>query len=106
MNSLIDTPLHRAIKKAFPQTSWPQDAIDLLDKFVDGELIEAKELKRDEMLIMFDLAIATISALIHSTQRKRRSKHPQKEPTFWKILTFILCVIAFCFICYFLATEI
>lgn len=58
MNELIDTPLHRAIKRAFPQTNWPQTAIELLDKFVDGEVIEAKELKRDEMLIMFDLATA------------------------------------------------
>lgn len=56
--SLINTPLHQAIKRAFPQTNWPEKAIFELSKFKEGEPIVSSELSKDQLLIFVDLATA------------------------------------------------
>ena len=56
--SLINTPLHSAIKRAFPQTDWPQSAIDLLSLYDEGEDILASTLSNKDREILNDLATA------------------------------------------------
>lgn len=56
--SLNNTPLHNKIKRAFPQTDWPQSAIDLLSLYDEGEDILAYTLKYDEREMLNDLATA------------------------------------------------
>lgn len=56
--SLINTPLHSAIKRAFPQTNWPQSAIELLSLYDEGEDILASTLSNKDKEILNDLATA------------------------------------------------
>jgi hypothetical protein len=56
--SLTNTPLHNAIKRAFPQTDWPQKAIDLLSLYDEGEDIQAASLGYSEKEVLHDLATA------------------------------------------------
>lgn len=56
--SLNNTPLHNAIKRAFPQTDWPQSAIELLSLYDEGEDILASTLAHKDREIMNDLATA------------------------------------------------
>ena len=61
MIKLTDTPIHRAIKRAFPQTNWPETAaIDLLEKYEDGAWIKRDGLSQSDLNIMIDLATAGI----------------------------------------------
>jgi len=61
MGKLTDTPIHRAIKRGFPQTNWPEtEAIDLLEKFEDGAWIKREGLSQSDLNIMIDLATAGI----------------------------------------------
>lgn len=54
--SLNNTPLHNKIKRAFPQTDWPQKAIDLLSLYDEGEDILPVNVSDKE--ILNDLATA------------------------------------------------
>lgn len=56
--SLNNTPLHNAIKRAFPQTDWPQSAIELLSLYDEGEDILAATLGYSDKEILHDLATA------------------------------------------------
>lgn len=56
--SLNNTPLHNAIKRAFPQTDWPQSAIDLLSLYDEGEDILVSSLGASDRYIIFDLYTA------------------------------------------------
>jgi len=61
MGKLTDTPIHRAIKRGFPQTNWPETAaIDLLEKYDDGAWIKRDGLSQSDLNIMIDLATAGI----------------------------------------------
>lgn len=54
-----DTPLHTAIRRAFPQSKeWQDNAIKLLGRFDDGEVIAAHEVSGIERSILHDLATA------------------------------------------------
>lgn len=65
-NQLTDTPLHRKIQRAFPQTDFPERSIALLSTFEEGKKIEASHLSKEEMLVCFDLATA---GLIECTRK-------------------------------------
>lgn len=60
MSNLNNTPIHRAISRAFPQTNWPTTAIKMLEKFEEGKLIYSGELTAAEKQIFIDLATAGI----------------------------------------------
>lgn len=61
MGKLTDTPIHRAIQRAFPQTNWPETAaIELLEKYEDGDWIKRDSLSQSDLNIMIDLATAGI----------------------------------------------
>jgi len=60
MGKLTDTPIHKAIKRAFPQTNWPDAAIKLLEKFEDGAWIQTEGLSQIEINWLIDLATAGI----------------------------------------------
>lgn len=60
MSKLTDTPIHRAIKRGFPQTNWPDAAIKLLERFEDGAWIQKEGLSQIEINWLIDLATAGI----------------------------------------------
>ena len=61
MIKLTDTPIHRSIKRAFPQTNWPETAaIELLEKYEDGDWIKSSGLHHNDRDILIDLATAGI----------------------------------------------
>jgi hypothetical protein len=69
MGKLTDTPINRAIKRAFPQTNWPETAaIDLLEKYDDGAWIKRDGLSQSDLNIMVDLAT---SGIIESNRKPK-----------------------------------
>ena len=56
--SLQNTQIHKSIKRAFPQTNWPELALAELERFKEGEVINGASLTDGQKNIFTDLATA------------------------------------------------